>query len=254
MEWRVRSGHLHPKHRGVFSVGSPLLPPLGREQAALLAVPDAVLTLGSAAGVYGFLPLHASGPVHLLSTTNRRSRPGIVVHRTNRLPATDVRTYRGFPLTSPVRLVLDMTGHLSATALERLAAEVIARDPQAADELQRRGTKRLKDITRAGPRRTRSSIERALLKLVRDAGLPVPQTNAFVHGEEVDALWPEHRLVVEVDTYATHGDRVAFERDRRKDATLTARGSTVIRVTDEEVQERPARVVSTLAAALARAA
>ena len=37
---------------------------------------------------------------------------------------------------------------------------------------------------------------------------------------EVGAFWPAHRLVVEVDTFATHGDRMAFERDRRKDAVL----------------------------------
>jgi very-short-patch-repair endonuclease len=76
----------------------------------------------------------------------------------------------------------------------------------------------------------------------------------MLHGEEIDAYWPQQRLVVEVDTYATHGDRVAFERDRRKDAALVARGLAVVRITDRELGERPARVVSTLAMALARAA
>lgn len=255
-EWerRVRSGHLHPKHRGVFSVGSPLLPPLGRERAALLAVPGAVLAKGTAGAVLGMMPPHPSGPVELLTTTNRRSRPGITVHRTNHLPAEDVRTYRGVLLTSPVRVVLDLTSHLGATALERLVAEVLVREPRAREELRQRGTARLRRILDAGPARTRSAPERRLLTIIRRAGLPQPETNARIAGHEVDALWREHRLVVEVDTFATHGDRVAFERDRRKQADLARHGLTTVRVTDRRLDDEPLAVAATLAQALAAGA
>jgi hypothetical protein len=126
---RVHSGRLHPKHRGVFAVGTPLLPPLGRERAALLAVDGTVLARGSSAAVLGVLAAHPSGPVELLTTSNRRSRPGIVVHRTRRLPPEDVRIQRGLPVTSPARTVLDLAAGLSTSALERLLAEVTLRDP-----------------------------------------------------------------------------------------------------------------------------
>ncbi len=252
-EWRVRHGRLHPQHRGVFVVGSPLLPPLGRERAALLAVPGAVLARGSAGAVWGVLPPHASGPVELLATGNRRSRPGIVVHRTTHLPGADVRTYRGLSLTSPARIVLDLTCHLSTAALERLVAEVLAREPDAKDELARRGTRRVRALIGEGPHRTRSQNERRLLEIVRNAGLPLPQTNVFVAGEEVDAYWPEHRLAVEVDAFFTHGDRVAFERDRRKRAALTVRGVTVLALTDRRLAAEPLAVAATVAQALASA-
>lgn len=252
---RVRNWRLHPIHRGVFAVGTPSLPPLGRERAALLSVgPGTALHFGSSAALWGMLPFQPSAPVEVLTTTQRRSRPGIVVHRTSHLPATDVGLHRGFPLTSPARVVLDMARRLSAPALERLAAEAIAIDPAAKQELAHRGTAAVKALLHDGPRRTRSQNERALLRLIREAGLPVPQTNAMVAGEEVDAYWPRQRLVVEVDAYATHGDRIAFERDRRKAAALTAHGCTVVPITDTELERRPGRVVATLAQALARPA
>jgi Protein of unknown function (DUF559) len=58
-----------------------------------------------------------------------------------------------------------------------------------------------------------------MLRLLRAAELPTPRVNARVGRFEVDFLWPAHRLIVEVDGYAYHSDRGAFERDRRRDAT-----------------------------------
>ena len=75
-------------------------------------------------------------------------------------------------------------------------------------------------------------------------GRPVP-------GHEVDLLWQAERLVVEVDGFAFHGHRVAFEADRRRDATLVAAGYRVIRVTWRQLTEEPLAVVATLSAALA---
>ncbi len=71
-------------------------------------------------------------------------------------------------------------------------------------------------------------------------------------GYEVDALWPQQRLIVEVDGYVFHGHRGAFERDRAKDATLTAAGYRVVRVTWRQLTRDPEAVVAMLSAALAR--
>jgi very-short-patch-repair endonuclease len=43
------------------------------------------------------------------------------------------------------------------------------------------------------------------------------------------------RIVIEVDSWKHHGDRSAFERDRRRDAELVARGFTVIRLTYQQI-------------------
>jgi hypothetical protein len=50
------------------------------------------------------------------------------------------------------------------------------------------------------------------LALVRAAGLPDPLVNARVGRYEVDFLWPEERLVVEVDGWRWHGDKEAAAR------------------------------------------
>jgi very-short-patch-repair endonuclease len=90
---------------------------------------------------------------------------------------------------------------------------------------------RLRALRDEGPRRTRSEAERKLLKIIRDAGLPRPETNVRIAGYEVDFLWRDHGLVVELDGWQFHGHRLAFERDREKQQGLVAAGLRVSRIT-----------------------
>jgi very-short-patch-repair endonuclease len=48
---------------------------------------------------------------------------------------------------------------------------------------------------------------------------------------EVDCLWRSHRLVVELDGFATHATRRAFEDDRARDRALQTAGYRVLRIT-----------------------
>ena len=104
-----------------------------------------------------------------------------------------------------------------------------------------------------GPALTRSEAERRLLALIRAAGLPAPEHNVRVYGSEVDMLWREQGLVVEVDGFAFHSAREAFERDRMRDARLTRAGLRVMRVTWRRLTGAPQAVVADLAQALAGA-
>jgi very-short-patch-repair endonuclease len=54
----------------------------------------------------------------------------------------------------------------------------------------------------------------------------------------LDALWPATGLVVEIDTYETHGTRHSFEADRARDAYVLARGLRTIRVTPRQWREQ----------------
>ncbi len=63
------------------------------------------------------------------------------------------------------------------------------------------------------------------------------------HAFMVDLLWPEGRLVVEVDGYASHKSRFAFREDRRRDYELLISGYLVLRLTHEEIMEDPAMAV-----------
>jgi len=119
---------------------------------------------------------------------------------------------------------------------------------------RRRGTATLRAVLEldGGPARTRSEAERILLALLRRAALPSPETNARLGPYEVDFVWRQERLVVEVDGYAFHADRRAFERDRVRDGELQARGIRVIRVTWRQLTDRPETVLARIARALAR--
>ena len=83
--------------------------------------------------------------------------------------------------------------------------------------------------------------------------MPRPHFNTRVAGYEVDVHWPGTRLIVELDSWASHGHRAAFERDSAKGAQLTAAGYTVIRVTWRQLTTEPEAVAARLAGALARA-
>jgi very-short-patch-repair endonuclease len=58
--------------------------------------------------------------------------------------------------------------------------------------------------------------------------------------------------VVELDGYAFHGDRSAFERDRLRDAELQLAGYRVLRVTYRRLRAEPAEVVEAVRSLLSR--
>jgi very-short-patch-repair endonuclease len=125
------------------------------------------------------------------------------------------------------------------------------------DQLERNrgraGTRALREILEVpgGPAPTRSEAERRLLRLVRSAGLPRPLVNTRVASLEVDVLWRDQRLVVEVDGFRFRSSRASFERDRERDAVLAASGYTVLRVTWRQLVNEPEAVVARIAGALA---
>ena len=49
----------------------------------------------------------------------------------------------------------------------------------------------------------------------------------------VDLHWPEHGLVVELDTRQTHGTEWARRRDAARDHELRRRGKEVLRIREE---------------------
>jgi very-short-patch-repair endonuclease len=63
-----------------------------------------------------------------------------------------------------------------------------------------------------------------MVRLLRAAGMSGYETNARIHGYEVDVLWRSEQVAVEIDGWDAHSGRLAFERDRLKPAELSARG------------------------------
>lgn len=258
---RVAGGWLIRRHTGVYQLGVHA-GPYGDEMAALLACGSgAVLCRWASTAVFD-LCARGDQPVDVMVPVDFAGHPvGVRRHCSRRLPPGDVVERYGMPVTTPARTLLDLAATTPRRQLERLVEEAQVKRLASYGELLavvergsgRRGVGKLRDIVALldAPSFTRSEAERRLLDLVRAAGLPAPRTNVCVVGVEVDALWPERRLVVEVDGYAFHGTRAAFERDRRRDARLLVAGYRVIRLTWRQLTREPRQVIGLLTAALA---
>jgi hypothetical protein len=176
----------------------------------------------------------------------------VVLHRVRALHTDDGTELDRIPITTVARTLLDLAEVVPADRLAR-AVENAERlglfDLIAIEELceRSRGRRGLKPLRQAiagyveGPV-TRSDLEREFVAFCDRARLPRPAMNVWLEGFEVDALWRDSRIVVEVDSYAFHRTRAAFERDRESDADLHAAGYKVIRVTHRMIEQRPQKV------------
>jgi hypothetical protein len=259
---RVGSGRLHRLHKGVYAVGHSKVSEAGRWLAAVLACePDAILSHYSAAALWGIRRSNR----RLIDVTalqrNHVKRPGIALHLVRGLHPDDRTSVDGIPITSVARTLLDLAGVVREDALARALEQaerlrlfdLRAVDPLIARSRGRRGVRALREallFCRDLPPMTRSELERRFLDLCRDAGLPLPAMNVWVIDQEVDALWAEQRLVVELDSRTFHQTRAAFERDRRRDAALQLGGYRVLRVTRMRLEAEAPAVVATIRALL----
>jgi very-short-patch-repair endonuclease len=98
---------------------------------------------------------------------------------------------------------------------------------------------------------TKSAHEDRFLELIRAAGLPDPLPNAAVQAAgrqiEVDFLWPDLRLCVEVDG-AGHNRTRTRNEDRERDEALRAANHEVIRFAPAELGMAQREVIARLGA------
>jgi very-short-patch-repair endonuclease len=253
------AGSLTQVHRGVYATGAAPATGLQRRLAAVLATqPHSLLSHADALWLWGAIA-EPKGPPHV-TAPGRRARPAITTHEAA-LRSDDLCALDHVPLTAPARSLLDFAAAGDAEELSRAINELrvqrLIRDSDI-DEVRDRtrghhGWKLLNRVLAAESEAgfSREELERRTIALIREAGLPSPRRNARVGHWEVDFLWPEQRLIVETDGYAVHSTRLAFERDRRKQAELQELGYEILRFTWLQVTEQPLWVAARLAARLA---
>jgi predicted transcriptional regulator of viral defense system len=258
-------GWLVPLHRGVYAVGHRRLRREAYWLAAVLASgPGSALSHRDAAALHGLRPSNRATVDVTTADRGHADRPGITLHRAV-LDAADRTTLDAIPVTTVARTLVDLADTLAPDHLAKALSEaerlnvldLTALEQARARTRGRRGSAdralraALAEHAHLGATLTRSSLEDAFRALLRQAGLPAPRTNAALHGHEVDALWPDQRLVAELDGYAFHHGRRAFQDDRAKDAALAARGYLVVRFTHDDVVRRGGHVAATLRQLLA---
>jgi very-short-patch-repair endonuclease len=247
IDHRLRLGRLRPVYRGVYTIGHRLLTRNGRWMAAVLACgPGAVLSYRAAAALWG---IRGGSPLEITVPGARRARRGIRLHRAS-LPADETTVHHGIPTTTVPRTLLDLGAVVQRDELRsamRRAEQLRLTDRLWLGDLVERyprkpGIRAVKAIleeARRGLPMVRSELEERFQAFLINAGLPLPKTNVVIEGMEVDCVWPEHRLIVELDGRASHEVTHAFESDRARDRRLQAAGWHVVRVTWRHLHETP---------------
>jgi hypothetical protein len=254
VDGRLRSGRYVAVHAGVYSEGVPRTDPVGRATAAVLACgPGAVLSHGSAASLWG-LDTADWADVLEVTTAAHRKRPGITVHRSRSLERPDITRHWEIQVTTPARTVLDIAPRLTPKDLTRLVNDARLsrrlRLPALQDVLDRnplhRGTRLLRPFADDPTNPTRSGFEDDFRAFCAAYDLPTPQINVKVNGREVDALFPEQKVIVECDGWPTHRDRSSFESDRDRDAENLRHGFRTVRITRRRLLGTPDREATRL--------
>jgi hypothetical protein len=260
ISYRLKCGRLYRSHPGVYTVGAPPVTPEEHAMAAVLACGDrAALSHGSALALWGIWR-RWDRPFEVTVTGDRRPK-GISVHRTAKLDRRDTTRHRGIPVTTLARTLLDVAPRMTPKSLTRAVntgrqnghvhldalAEAIRRHPG------HRGAAKLRSVLgHAGDRPTRSGFEDDFLEFCRRFGLPMPRVNTIVAGHEVDALFVEERVIVELDSWRFHSSRRSFEEDRKRDADTLMADHVTIRLTDDRFADQPERVADDLHAIIER--
>jgi hypothetical protein len=252
VQHRIVSARIFRVHHGVYAWGRPLHLPLERAAAAVLACgPAALLSHGGALMLWDFGLRWPDRFDVTLPAGDRRPR-NITTHRARGLTRADITVQHGIPCTSPARTVLDCLPATPASARVRLVQNALltpyltrgALADAAARFDHHPGTRIVAPML--GLSETRSPIEDEFLAFCAGYGLPTPRTNVLVAGHLVDALFAEHRLIVELDGWDTHRERWSFESDRDRDADTLAIGISTVRVTRERLRGSPQREAARL--------
>ena len=217
---------------------------------AVLASGDgAVLSHQSATGLWG---IWGSGAGETHVTLPRKTRSQRSIHRHFSMLPDDERTVlAGIPTTSAARAVLDLASAKGAAAAESALREM--------EYLQIYGPVSLPALLERYPRhkgtpivraclerladdpggRIRSDLEEAFLPFLDAHQIRRPRLNFWLSIDDdrfqVDCLWPDAKLIGELDGFKSHGTKRAFRKDRRRDRRLGAHGFHVVRITEDQL-------------------
>ncbi|HEX7293289.1 MAG TPA: DUF559 domain-containing protein [Solirubrobacterales bacterium] len=228
--------------------------------AVLSCGPLALLSHRSAAALWGIATGPAEKEVEVVVPGElRRRRPGIRLRRRTDLSSEHRREVAGIPVTDPVSTLVDFASCVVEWRVEKAINE--------ADRLGLIGVEALRvELQSLRPRPgmtclrrllgcdalTDTGLEREFLDIVREAGMSMPTTQAWVNGYRVDFYWPDLRLVVEVDGWRHHRTPGEQATDRRRDQAHAKTGLTTLRFAERQVRHEPWQVRATLSAVMRR--
>jgi very-short-patch-repair endonuclease len=227
-----------------------------RLQAALRRLPaEAVFSGLTAAWIHGLdvdpgERIEVTIPKSLGVTT----RSGMIVRR-SALAGTEVVKRRGFPVTSALRTLLDVSCRLSLTEAVVIAdmalhaklihSEAMRKSIQSYEGVW--GVKRLRRVALHAEPASESPMETRLRMLLVLARLPRPRAQVPIHDRSgrflgrPDLYYPDVRLAIEYDG-GTH--RSTLVQDNRRQNRLVDAGIHLLRFTASDIYSSPESVIA----------
>jgi predicted transcriptional regulator of viral defense system len=235
---RVARGVLHRVGRGVYSVGHVALSRQGHMLAAVFGAGEGAALGHLAAAEHWEVRKYRASLIDVVVPRWRPAANGVQYHRARALNPRDVTMYRGIPVTTIARTLVDLADVLGPYELANVIHEAEFRgrfsERATRDAMQRaNGRRNLKALNKAlelraaGSAGLKSRSEAAFLSMIKD--LPEPLVNVKLAGEEADFHWPERKLVVEIDGPGHNRPRTKVE-DARKEAAWRGAGYSVLRL------------------------
>lgn len=258
----LRRGRLHTIHRGVYALGHPWVDGIGMLFAALLAC-GAHSFLGgrTALAWHGVLAYGGKVCVVRPGRGSARGPAPIEVSRMRSVHPSDfIVTDQGLRVASLARALVDSAGLLTEQQLKKAIKEAeflrlldvgsvlaaLERTPNRA------GAAALRKALGAGEQLpSREEFVLRFLELCERAGLPRPSVDVWMDTGlptlgQVDLVFRDARVIIELDGARAHLTRARFEEDRRRNSYLTARGWTTLRYTWRRVNRDASAVTREL--------
>lgn len=237
------------------------------EMRAAMKTLGAVVSHQSAARIHGLQPIEDSPPNVTVSHRGTHTFPGVIVHQSTDLLDEHVMEIADMRVTTPPRTIVDLSKVYSARRLERIVENALIAGKVDLDDLvelttalSRRGKVGIKRMRRVienltGNALSESELERLLIELIVNAGLPEPVKQFHAPwlkrlNGRVDLAYPMYKILIEGDSRRWHGTFDAFESDRTRDNAAQIAGWIILRITWRMIQTEPSMVIQTVKAAL----
>lgn len=237
VEREVRQGRLSKVLPGVYSTDPAAMTTAQQIAAVCCWDPDAVV--GGDAALQALVePTRTVGAIAVASPHRHRSQPGFAF--THRLLPPELVLHRsGVRLARPAMAAIELAatddGDAIDTVLRRRAATLDQMRTALRSTARAGGNRRRTEVLLDSRDEPWSQAERQAHRLLRGAGIVGWCSNRAISIADDtyygDIVFEAERVVLEVDGFETHGTRVAFEHDRRRQNQLQLDGWLVLRVT-----------------------
>jgi putative AbiEi antitoxin of type IV toxin-antitoxin system/uncharacterized protein DUF559 len=277
----VRRGDLYQVGHGVYADGAKARDLLklrdgsqllGLAGAVAAAGPAAIVSHESAAYLHSIDLLARPDHAAILTYPPRRggtARAGVRLHAST-VPAEQITTVVGLPVTTPARTVVDLARTLAFRAGVVTADSALHRKLVTKPDLQAvlgtcprwRGARQAANVIDFADRRAESPLESIARVAFCDCGLPPPELQVWLGGTtepigRVDFYWRKYRTIAEVDGALKYDGSDGPSRARqqlRRDMLLREDGFEVVHFIRDQINDTPERVAASIRAAFQRGA